>query len=102
MFVAVDQLVRYPTGIAENMRLFHPHGFHGARHGSGQEDSSHPWKIIPQHHQCTQLRGSREIQFNINENKEKFAFRPRVERCSIIKVTQPSRFPSLDRLIHSK
>jgi len=31
-----------------------------------------------------QIDGAREIRFNIHGNKEKFAFRPRKEQCSMI------------------
>ena len=30
--------------------------------------------------------GAREIRFNINGNEEKFAFRPRKEQCSMIRI----------------
>ena len=30
--------------------------------------------------------GAREVYFNINGNEEKFAFRPRKEQCSMIRI----------------
>ena len=41
----------------QDTRLFHPCGFRGARHGGGEEDSTHSWKTIPQHRQYTHQHG---------------------------------------------
>jgi len=96
-----DQMVRYPTGIAENIpvkirNFFIPVDFVVL---DMEVDAKTPLILGTPFLSTANAHidvGAGEIQLNINDQQEKFAFKPKVEQCNQVKEVRRKNKPEKD------
>ena len=91
MLQLVDSTVRYPAGIAKNILVkihdcYVPVDFVVLDMEVAKESTLILGRPFLSTAKAQIDVGAREIRFNIHGNEEKFAFRPRQEQCSMIKI----------------